>query len=561
VASGGMVRRAAGVLAARPPSNGDRGHLTLAYLSGTPTHDRDFLEAADAVVALLEARPDARFLVVGPLLLDDRFARFGRRVERLPYQRWERLPSVLADVDVNLAPLESDNPYTEAKSCVKFIEAGLVEVPTIASRRTDFVRAVADGETGLLADSPEEWDAAVRRLAEDAPLRRALGSAARREVLAHHTTGAGAKRFYDTVCGAAVPPSEVPLTVNWVLLAPIAQNSGGYRNIFRINERLAERGHRIRLCIDPVAHLEGRTHAEVVEFLDDAFGPLDVEVFLGHADIPPADVTIASFWTTAYTVARHDHSLFKAYFIQDFEAEFYERSDPRYAKAERTYSLPLRHICLGRHLANRIEERTGVPADVVDFALDDAFRLDRSGTGERRHPQVLFFARPSLRRRGYQLGVEALRLAKEARPAIEVVFFGSVTEDLGEVPFEYRNLGVLPAARVAEAMNDADVLLTLSLTNISNVPFEGMACGCAVVDVNRPNVSSMVTEGSCLLAEPTSEGLAAGVVRLVDDPELRTRLARRGAEEMRERRWARTGEQFDRALRGLAFTRLTRGAP
>jgi glycosyltransferase involved in cell wall biosynthesis len=196
---------------------------------------------------------------------------------------------------------------------------------------------------------------------------------------------------------------------------------------------------------------------------------------------------------------------------------------------------------------------------MIDFALDEPFRLRRPPEDRGDPVRVLFFARPSLRRRGYGLGVDALRLLKEARPECQIVFFGSPTEELGEVPFEYRNLGVLDAESVAQAMNDSHVLLTLSLTNISNVPYEGMACGCAVVDVDIPNVSTMVDAGrNCLLAPPTPDGLAEAMIRLVDDPGLRERLGRDGATDAGVRSWSRTSQQFEEALLRLCFARLAR---
>ena len=64
---------------------------------------------------------------------------------------WQGLPNIVAQIDINLAPLELDNPFCQAKSEIKFTEAALVGVPTVASPTQAFVYAMRDGEDGLLA--------------------------------------------------------------------------------------------------------------------------------------------------------------------------------------------------------------------------------------------------------------------------------------------------------------------------------------------------------------------------------------------------------------------------
>jgi glycosyltransferase involved in cell wall biosynthesis len=169
--------------------------VTLAYVSGTSTHNRDFRQAADAVRRALENYPTTRLLIIGPLDLPAAFSAFEERVQQVSLQPPEAVPALLAQISINLAPLEPNNPFTEAKSCLKYLEAGLLGVPTIASPRYDFVTAIRDGENGLLADSPEVWHTGLSALIESPATRARIGAHAREDVLERHTTATRGRRL------------------------------------------------------------------------------------------------------------------------------------------------------------------------------------------------------------------------------------------------------------------------------------------------------------------------------------------------------------------------------
>jgi glycosyltransferase involved in cell wall biosynthesis len=88
------------------------------------------------------------------------------------------------NADIFIAPL-SDNSFNRCKSSLKFLEYSWLGIPGIYSRVVTYERIVENGVNGLLADSSEEWEAALVRLIGDAALRAELGAAAHATVEAN----------------------------------------------------------------------------------------------------------------------------------------------------------------------------------------------------------------------------------------------------------------------------------------------------------------------------------------------------------------------------------------
>jgi glycosyltransferase involved in cell wall biosynthesis len=204
---------------------GDDGLVRIGYASGSRTHQRDFAVAAEAVAAVLRERPECRLVLFqeprrGTPLLDlhefSAFAGLDDRIEWRPLVPLAQLPDELVRFDVNLAPLEVGNPFCEAKSELKYFEAALVDVPTIASPTEPFRTAIVPGETGLLATTSAEWESALLRLVDDRSLRQQLARNARHHVLHRHGPDGRRERFrrlLDRVTAAA-PPSTDALRIH-----------------------------------------------------------------------------------------------------------------------------------------------------------------------------------------------------------------------------------------------------------------------------------------------------------------------------------------------------------
>ncbi len=346
-ASDEMTRQADAAVAAHARrESGDA--ITIGYFSGTHTHNVDFLEVADAILWALETYANVAFLVVGQLKLDPRFDAYGERVRRLPLQPWQSLPELLVQTDVNLAPLQPDNPFTDSKSCIKYVEAGLVGTPTIASPRSDFARAIEHGRNGLLAESPDEWRNAIRALVESPTRRRALGRQAFEDVRRNHTVRARSRRLRETIAGLVRPDGRAALAVNWVLRPA---NWDEEQAIVRLADDLAARGHTVRIYAEQGATPPTAVNAELHT--------------TGHDALAPADATIATDARTARVVDAHTRSLFKLLFVQAVEG----------ASAADAYALPLRHVCSSAALAEELAAQTGKNADAIEVA--DAEQLER----------------------------------------------------------------------------------------------------------------------------------------------------------------------------------------
>jgi glycosyltransferase involved in cell wall biosynthesis len=78
-----------------------------------------------------------------------------------------------------------------------------------------------------------------------------------------------------------------------------------------------------------------------------------------------------------------------------------------------------------------------------------------------------------------------------------------------------------------------------------------MACGCAVVSTDCGGIREYAEHGVNALLSPPEDpkGLAQNVLRLLDDDNLRVRLAKAGYEKIQEFTWDKAVTRLEEVLR------------
>ena len=488
--------------------------ILVGYFSGSRTHDRDFLEAAPALLRLMRQRTHVRLRIVGELELWPEFSDFGDKVERLPFLPYQDMLRSLNECQINLAPLEVGNPFNEAKSELKWFEAALVEVPTIASATAPYCAAIEDGRTGFIARTEEDWSRALVLLADNPTLRRAVGAAARAVALRHFGPSA-VREAAEAAYGLAPPTSPavtaaIPsdgsrrLRIDWIVPGLII-GSGGHRNIFRAAYYLERIGHDVGLhfCNTVLASdtLRDQLHTH--------FYPFEGEVRRHDGIMRYSDALMATHWSTV-GLAQEARGLTREvmYFVQDFEPLF-EPMGTGYILAENTYRQGLYCITSGPWCERVLRREFAAEADHFEFPLDRAVYFPRPR--QKDNLNVIFFARPEMPRRCYDLGIRMLRELHLLMPRLEIIMFGSKNVDPSSVGFPASFQAVVPTiGGLAQMYSDADLGIAFSTTNPSLVPYEMMACGLPVVDLGRPGNEANYADrfDIALLANPEPQRMA-----------------------------------------------------
>ena len=297
--------------------------------------------------------------------------------------------------------------------------------------------------------------------------------------------------------------------------------------------------------------------------------------------VPDADVIIATAWETAYFVNNLDNRKGKKfYFIQHYEIWDIWNDDRCWELAEKietdpnklcltmhdihpedeylqkfktlvdaTYTMPLHKITISSWLKELIENKFGeeVKATILNGINTETFYNNK--TKSKKNITVLMPYRPIIWK-GTADGIKALESVKKIHPEIEIHLYGSKRDR--NVPI-WAIFHKKPADQDLRALySSSDIFIFPSLVEGYGLPpMEAMACGCAVVATNVGGVPDYAIDGKTILASPPRrpEILAKNIMRLIENEDERSSIAKSGYEYIQQYTWERATDQFEDALK------------
>ncbi|MBD9374409.1 glycosyltransferase family 4 protein [Rhizobium sp. ARZ01] len=327
-----------------------------------------------------------------------------------------------------------------------------------------------------------------------------------------------------------------PMVINWVM-GPAGPGSGGHTTISRVLNYLQDKGHTNRVYFyDPYCG----DHKYYEMLAREHYG-MTCEIGNARAGMSDAHAVLATGWPSAYGVYNARCAGKRFYFIQDYEPYFYPVGTNS-VLAENTYRMGFHGITAGRWLADKLAREFGMDTDYFPFGCDTT-RYRRDPSTER--SGVVFYARLGTPRRAVELGLLALELFAKRQPQIEVHIFGN---DFGDLPFKFTNHGLVSPDKLNEIYNTCFAGLTLSLTNVSLVPYEMLASGCIPI-VNDADHNRVVLDNpSVRYASLTPHSLAAALEDVICARDFES-VSREAATSVASRSWDTAGATVEKALR------------
>jgi len=358
-----------------------------------------------------------------------------------------------------------------------------------------------------------------------------------------------------------------PLRITFLLPMSAAKPAGGFKVVYEYANFLAARGHQVNvvhpnlLRIDePLSSFGLKTRLQIQlryhwmkltkRYRPDHWFTVSPAVgmpwtkTLAAESVPDADIVVATAWETAewaitYPVCKGR----RFYIIQHLETW----SGPE-ERVMKTWRAPLEKIVIAgwlERIATGMGEKTHLIPNGLDFS-----RFGMKTPSEDRDPHQLLMLYHIVEWKGSADGLAAFAIARETIPELRLTLFGIDPAPPNLPPgVEYHHQP--PQEKLDGFYNRAAIFISPSWTEGWGLPpAEALMCGGAIAVTRGGADEAFAIHEDTALVSPIKDpaALAANIVRLVRDKELRLRLARQGHDLIQQFTWERSGAAVESVM-------------
>jgi glycosyltransferase involved in cell wall biosynthesis len=267
---------------------------------------------------------------------------------------------------------------------------------------------------------------------------------------------------------------------------------------------------------------------------------------LGERFVPAADVTVATSWATAEMAKSYSSRVGKLFQIV-YDYELWMMADPPLRhRMEAAFRSGISSIATSPAVAGMLAEIGVRPVAYIPCGLDfETFAVDVPI--ERRVPGIIGFPAREQPSKGTADALSALQTLRSRRSdELRLSTFGP--QPLAGLP-DYVHASWLPTdVELRDFYNSISIFVFPSHFEGWGLPgMEALACGAALVAADGVGLSEYAQHGKTALVVERGRPdlLCEAVETLLDDDELRQRLARQGNAHVRQYTWTRATDALE----------------
>ncbi|EID26631.1 glycosyltransferase, group 1 family protein [Streptococcus oralis SK1074] len=335
--------------------------------------------------------------------------------------------------------------------------------------------------------------------------------------------------------------------------------AGGYKIVFEYANRLVERSHDVTIVFLTDANYTNTTKSNILKkllgtielFNYPKWFELDKKVkkiatpYLDGRDFPEAEVVFATSLRTSFIVQNLSYKKGrKFYLIQGFEN--WSVSDDEVFES---YKLGLRNIVISKWLEGLVRQYDKNVKLISNAIATDQFYIEIPI--ESRNPYSISMLYHENPQKGFDIAFKAIKLVKQKYSNVSLHLFGvpkrpdnleswilyTEQADINQLRGIYNKSSIY----VCASRNDG-----FGLTGA-----ESMACGCALASTAFQGVFEYAKDNENALLSPVNDidALAENIMTLIDDEQLRFRIAKQGSKDITKHSWDRAIDQMEKALK------------